>query len=378
MNIFRLAWQFIRYDRAKSIGIIIGIIISTFLIGQQLGIFTFLTRLMGSIVSNSPASIWVVDNKTLDINQVGRFDIRFLTEIRSLPYVRTASPVLFSGARAVMPDGNTVNILLIGSDPPKFPVGPRPESIVEGTLDNLISDGSVSVDDADKELFGSGVRVGQRFEINGKEARVGIRTLNLRGFGSAQVFTTIDRVRFYANLPATTVTAILVEPVSPEYRETVIDEINSRFPTLHAWSRESLTLSSILEILGSSGIASSTGTLIIFALITGVLIIGLTMYSSVLDRLKDYGTMKAIGATNRFLGKLLLAQAVIFATSGFIMAWCLLEIFRFSVVSTGLVIQYRWWEIAGIFIITSTISAGGMLFALFRLRKVEPASVFRS
>ena len=172
--------------------------------------------------------------------------------------------------------------------------------------------------------------------------------------------------------------AVLVKVDDPQQTQAVIDRINRTFPNLRAWSRDDLAKSSVREILGSSGIASSTGTLIVFALITGILIIGLTMYSSVLDRIKDYGTMKAIGANFRYLTRLLLYQALLFAVTGFVLAWILLEIFRLAVTSTGLVITYQWYEIAGIFIITSTISVGGMFFALLRLKGVEPASVFRN
>ena len=37
----RFALRFAAYDRAKSFGVILGIMVSTFLIGQQLGIFLF-------------------------------------------------------------------------------------------------------------------------------------------------------------------------------------------------------------------------------------------------------------------------------------------------------------------------------------------------
>lgn len=378
MQTFRTALRFIRYDRTKSIGIIIGILISTFLIGQQLGIFTFLTGLMGSFASNSNADIWVVDRKTKDVNQMGKFDIRVLSEIKSLPDVKSASPLVLAGGTATTPEGNTSNILLVGSEAPAFAIGPDPTKIVEGNRNDLLTDGAVTTDLFDDNNFGKEMKLGSRFEINGKEAFVAVRTRNLRGFGASQVFTTIDRARFYGNIPATSIQAVLVNVTDPAKADAVIQSINDRFPNLRAWKKQKLAYSSIRVILSSSGIASSTGTLIIFALITGILIIGLTMYSSVLDRLKDYGTMKAIGANFRYLTRLLLCQAMIFAITGFVLAWILLEIFRLAVVSTGLVITYQWYEIAGIFVITSTISVGGMFFALLRLRNVEPASVFRN
>jgi len=44
------AYRFIRYDKVKSIGVVIGIVVSIFLIGQQIGVLSFLTGLMGGLV----------------------------------------------------------------------------------------------------------------------------------------------------------------------------------------------------------------------------------------------------------------------------------------------------------------------------------------
>ncbi|MEG1585906.1 MAG: FtsX-like permease family protein [Bacteroidales bacterium] len=372
---FLTAMRFIRYDRTKSIGIIAGILISTFLIGQQLGVFMFLTSLMSSLVNNSTADVWVIDKPTKDVNQIGKIDIRVLSEIKSIPGVSQASPLVIGGATATTENGNTVNILLVGSEPPLFMIGPDSRKIIDGTREDLLLDGAVTTDLFDDKSFGKTMVPGTRFEINGKEAFVAMRTRNVRGFGSAQVYTTIDRARFYGNIPSSAIQAVLIHT---EYPDQVIRDINSRFPHLRAWKKKDLAISSIREILGASGIASSTGTMILFALLTGILIIGLTMYSSVLDRLKDYGTMKAIGANFGYLTRLLFCQALFFAITGFILAWILLEVFRVAVISTGLLITYKWYEVAGIFVITSVISIGGMFFALLRLKGVEPASVFRN
>jgi putative ABC transport system permease protein len=55
----KTAFSFIKYDKPKSIGALAGIIISVFLIGQQAGVFIFLTDAMKSIVANNQGYIWV-------------------------------------------------------------------------------------------------------------------------------------------------------------------------------------------------------------------------------------------------------------------------------------------------------------------------------
>ena len=50
---FRTAIKFIWFDRPKSIGIIVGIVISSFLIGQQLGTLHFITNVMGALIDHA-------------------------------------------------------------------------------------------------------------------------------------------------------------------------------------------------------------------------------------------------------------------------------------------------------------------------------------
>ena len=52
-----------------------------------------------------------------------------------------------------------------------------------------------------------------------------------------------------------------------------------------------LSRATVTFILGSSGIAISTGTLIVFAIISGLVIIGLTLYSATIDRIRDFETV---------------------------------------------------------------------------------------
>src|SRR5690606_11310696 len=82
--ILKLAFKFIRYDRAKSVGIIIAIVISIFLIGQQLGLLFFLMGLMGNLVGNAPVQdneMWIIEAQSNNINSVNSIDQRLVQQI---------------------------------------------------------------------------------------------------------------------------------------------------------------------------------------------------------------------------------------------------------------------------------------------------------
>ena len=373
----KIAWKFIRFDKAKSIGVIVGILISTFLIGQQFGTILFLSGLMGALATDVKADIWVVDNKTNDVNQLGRLDIRNLRAVQGIKGVKEAFPLLIAAAACNYKNGTSGAITLIGVNTSHLFAVLNQEKITAGNTTDLQLDGAVSGEYFEKKNLGGNIDLGTDFEINGKRAFFALQTRDFRGFGSSFCVTTIERARFYSNQSVNNISAVLVNLEPGQNVEEVVSDINTKVYGVHAWPSKKLALSSVMKILMSSGIALSTGTLILFALIAGFFIIGLTMYSSALDRLKDYGTLKAIGAGNKYISRLILTQAMLFSIVGFLIGLLLLEGFRRGVEQSGLIFSFSPLILLSMFAIIGLISLSGASFALSRLRSVEPATVFR-
>jgi len=376
----RTAIEFMRYDRAKSIGILVGIVISIFLIGQQLGILGFLMSLMGGLVDNSREDIghiWVVDNITRNANELARLDEGIVREIRSIEGVMETYPIVVSNGTVKFASGKSVSIILVGSEPPLFVAGPRPDRIIEGDLFDLSENGAISAEYFDETTFDAPLGVGTRLEINGHEAFIRVQTRDVRGFGGSFFYTSLSKARFYGNFPGDKVSAVAVQVLPGYSADQVADRINRVIFGVKAWNAQAFKHQTIRFITISSNIGTSIGSLVIFAIISGFFIIGLTLYSSALDRIRDYGTLKAIGASNAYVRNLILTQAFLFALVGFLLAFLLLEGFRRGVSGAGLLITYTPAEITGLFLITLFISVGGSLFAIGKINRVEPASVFR-
>lgn len=378
---FSTALKFMRYDRAKSIGIIIGIFISIFLIGQQLGVLGFLTGMMGGLVDNSRediGQIWVVDNITQNANELAKIDEGIAREIRSIDGVANTYPVVVANASVKFDTGKTGSVILVGSEAPLFVAGPKQDVINDGELMHLIEEGGVTADYYDEATFNTTLAVGSRLEINGKEAFIKLQTKNARSFSGALMYTTLSKARFYGGFPENKISAVAVQ-VKPGYDiKKVTENINKTIYGVRAWDAQVLKNETISYITISSNIGTSVGSLVVFAIISGFFIIGLTLYSSALDRIKDYGTLKAIGATNGYVRKLILTQSFLFSIIGFILAYILLELFRVGMEGVGMVFHYSILQLFAMFLITIFISVGGSLFAIRKINSVEPASVFRS
>jgi len=82
--VLRTALRFLAYDKTKSFGALLGVVVATFLIGQQMGIFIFLTDSMRRLATLAPEYIWVVDNKTENVNSLGQLRMRLRYQMESL------------------------------------------------------------------------------------------------------------------------------------------------------------------------------------------------------------------------------------------------------------------------------------------------------
>ena len=378
---FRTALRFILYDKAKSIGVVVGIVISIFLIGQQVGTLTFLMRLMGGLVDNSNKElghIWVVDNITNNANELTKLDEGLVREIRSIRGVENTYPVVVASAMVKFPNGKSSPVVLVGSEAPTFIAGPKKEKILSGNLMDLAGEAAVSGDYFDQGTFDNSLDIGKRLEINGKEAFIGLQTRDARGFAGSFFYTTLSKARFYGNFPDTKVSAVAVQVKPGQSISAVAKEINQTFYGVKAWKTQDLQNETIRFITISSNIGTSVGSLVLFAIISGFFIISLTLFSSTLDHLRDYGTLKAIGATNAYVRNLILMQSFIFAIAGYVIALILIFLFKWAVTGAGLIIQYSILELFVLFVITVFISVGGSLvFSIRKINNVEPASVFR-
>ncbi|WP_406628648.1 ABC transporter permease [Ornithobacterium rhinotracheale] len=377
---FKTAYKFIRFDRAKSIGIITGIVISIFLIGQQLGTLGYLSGLMSGIVRNSNtqiAKIWVVDRRVNNANALNTINYSLVNELKSIPGVQETYPILVANAEAKFAAGNVAPVTLLGSSAPAFILGPPQHLILKGNLQDLMQSGSVSADYFDKKNYKQPVELGEMLEINGKQAIINLETKSAQGFGASFMFTSLENARYFSDSPSQNISAVLVQPTAGTVTDSLVKAINSHFSSVKAWKATDLQESSVSVILKESSMGISFGSLIGFAVISGFFIIGLLLYSSAFDRIKDYGTLKAIGANNRYVSKLIICQAIIYAFIGFSIAVILLYLMKWGMASSGLILVITPLMLLELLAMTLFICIGGSLFALQKIKKLEPASVFR-
>jgi putative ABC transport system permease protein len=157
----------------------------------------------------------------------------------------------------------------------------------------------------------------------------------------------------------------------------VVRSLQQTFPDQLVMSRAEIRWRSIMYILGESGIGQSIGMGVVMSLLCGFAIVSLTMFSAVVDHVREFGTLKAIGATNMDLAKLLFAQAVTCAVAGATIGEAIVAQLVSGIRGPELPMALPLWLMAGTVVGMVVICVTASIMALMRVRAIEPAMVFR-
>jgi putative ABC transport system permease protein len=341
---YRLALKMLFGDSAKYLMLVFGVMFATFLMTQQSSVFCGLMRWTTAILKNAPAPIWVVETEVRQVNQTIAMRDTDLGRVRSVSGVEWAMP-LYSGVQNVrLENGSLTVVQLLGIDSTTF--AGAPTRMIEGSIEALRQPNAVIVDDLALERLSPDptkpLVMGDTFEINDQEARIVGICKAMRSFtGGPFVWTTYERALSYSPPQRKMLSAILVSPIKGKDVETVAEEIekvtglkaytNSGFQS----SDREFNTATIFWYVKNTGIPISFGTTVIVGFIVGVAISCQTFYLFVLDNLKHYGALKAMGASNIKLCMMLLTQVSVVGMVGYGIGLLLASMFGLAAIKNA-------------------------------------------
>jgi putative ABC transport system permease protein len=130
-------------------------------------------------------------------------------------------------------------------------------------------------------------------------------------------------------------------------------------------------------LITGTQIGYSFGLSTFMGLLVGLITVALSMFSSVVDNMRQFGTLKAIGSTNGDLARLLFVQAIIYGVVGSLMGLGMVASMVMGMRNPQLtpILPMEAYGITAVAMVGVCIMAS--VLALMRLRSLEPAMVFR-
>ena len=371
-----LARRNLFHDRIRFAVTLTGIVFALVLITIQFGLFLGFTTTTSNNIDRSKADLWIVFHGVGYFDTGRMFSERKFYEVLSVPGVQQAEKYIQNFAYWKKPDGGVENVQVIGFHPGGLG---EPWNIVEGSvLDVKLEDG-VIVDDLYKEKLGVR-KIGDRVEIGEHRARVVGFTHGIRSFTTSPfVYTSFKNSLNYTRPEAREdQLAYILVKVAPGFTpDEVLENLRARVKDVDIYTKAEFSRRTRFYWMFTTGAGLAVLTAALMGLVVGVAVVAQTIYAATMDHIREYGTLKAMGATNGYLYRVLIEQAVWSAVLGY----------GFAMIAAYFIVQGS--EKGGALILMPVAMKIGMLLlavfmcitaALVSINKVtrlDPAMVFR-
>ena len=315
---------------------------------------------------NVGAQLFVAESGTRSFqSDVSAVPPQAVVQVREIPGVETADTI---AARQLILElhGTKMPVMLIGSLPGGLG---GPWALEAGRA--VAADSEVVIDAGLADSHGYGL--GDRFELLGAALEVVGLTEDSRSLGNGgYIFASLATAGRLLGAPDAT-SFVLVRTSSPV---AVAREIESR-TGLEALTAEEIARGD--RDLYDDTMGSVIRVMLAIAFAAGTLIVALSVYSSVVDRIREYGIVKALGANRRRLFGIVLAQTVALALAGGVAG---LGLFLAAKAAVGAWLPEFHVELPGslllaAFVVVAVMALVAAVLPTRRIGRLDPASVYR-
>ncbi len=392
-----------------------GIMFAVSLVTIQAGIFNGFTRSTSQLINNSQADIWVASNTLVHSTLTLPIPATTLSQAGQVTGVERAEALIIRGAiwRYSASEINPVRV--IGFDPKGQLFAPK--NMIQGSVSALSSPYTVIVDASNRKSLNVN-QIGNLAQINSLPARlVGLTQGNRSITSDPFVFTSLDNANAYANSGQTTslscklqsgsediqctntfkqlgqdkasppkklaasdtITFVLIKAKPGQDLQVLKQRLEAAIPNTRAFTRTELIEKTQRFWQRRTGVGFILGLGAAVGVIVGGIIVGQILYSSVSDHLREFGTLKAMGASDWTIYGVIVEQALWMAVLGYIPGIILcFGVAAWTFATQGIVILITPLSAIAVFGITVAICIGSAVFAIQKVTRVDPAIVFKA
>jgi len=370
-----LAQRNLFHDKVRLTVTLTGIVFSVVLIVVQLGLFIGFTTATSNLIDHSGADLWITSKNVPYVEQGVAFSERKLNQVRAIDGVADAQKIIARWTQWKRHDGGQDSVQIVGINVDDRLE--RPWNLVEGRVEDLKSPDAVILDELYKQKLGV-TRVGEVFEIGGHRARVVGFTRGIRSFTtSPYVFTTFKNAQNYTGLREDQTMFILVKVAPGTDLQRVSRELLDHVTDVEVFTTAQFSRMTTFYWMFTTGAGVAVLIAAALGLVVGFVVVAQTIYATTVDHIREFGTLKAMGAPNSYVYKVIMKQAAISAVIGYVLGMIVSAFVVHASQKGGAAILMPASMAVGMFFLTLTMCVGAALVSINRVTRIDPAMVFR-
>jgi putative ABC transport system permease protein len=191
------------------------------------------------------------------------------------------------------------------------------------------------------------------------------------------VFTSVERAQDYAGLRSDQAMYLLVKGTPGVDPEALAARIEATVPDVTALSTTAWSQKQQDYWMFGTGAGITVLIAAGLGLLVGVVVVAQTIYAATVDHIREYGTLKAMGATNGYIYRVIIRQATISGLIGYAIAIAIATVVsRGSLAGTTAIIIPAPLAV-GLFALTMGMCIGASMVSINKVTRIDPAMVFK-
>ncbi len=370
-----LARRNLFHDKVRLAVTLTGIAFSVVLMVVESGLFQGFSTSTSSVIDHSGADLWIAAKNTVYVDQAATFNERKYYQVLATPGVAQAEKYIVRWTVWKEPSGRNESVQIVGIHP-DVPMG-LPWNLVAGDVQQLKQPDSVIIDEIYKQKLSANA-IGDHFEIRNYRAKVVGFTNGIRAFTTAPyVFTTFKNAQDFTGIGEDQTNFVLVKAAPGVSIPALKAELQARLPENDVRTTAEFSGMTRHYWMFTTGAGVAVLMAAALGLIVGIAVVAQTIYATTMDHIREYGTLKAMGAPNSYVFGVIMTQAAIAAVIGYAIGM-VVSIFVVRGGSMGgAAIVLNWQTVVMMFFLTLGMCLSAAIVSVKKLMTLDPAMVFK-
>ncbi len=372
-----LARKNLLHDKLRFLITVSGVAFAVTLVLVQVGLFIGLLDNATITIEHLSADLWVTSRNTPNVDFAHAFPETRVERVRSVPGVARADNLIVAFMNVALPTGaEEGSIVYALAD---FGAWNLPWHVMQGDPADLRRGPYVFLDDSAVKRFGP-FRVGEYREYLGHRLQIIGRTHDARSFTTTPMsFVDFRLAQELSPLILRGQTTYILVKLAPGANvEAVRAEIRKRLPFNDVYTRAEWAAQSRGYWIKSTGIGLNMYLTVFLGCLVGIVVVAQTLYTSTMEHLKEFGTVKAIGGGNADIYGILARQALIAALVGFLLGLAPSYAMRPLVAHADLKLIIPPMLAGVVFVGTIVMCLAAAMISFRKVASIDPALVFRT
>lgn len=372
-----LALRMLLHDRGRFAITLAGVAFAVTLVFVQLGLFRGLLGNATVTIEHADADLWITSKNVPNVDFPHYFPDSHVQRVRSVAGVARADNLMVSFVAMQLPSGAEETVVIYGLEDPES--WRLPWTVTEGTADAVRRGRTMLLDDSAARRFGP-FHVGDRRELFGQRVDIVGRTEEALSFTTMPMAFTSLRVaqELEPSLFGGKTAFVLVKLAPGADATAVADELRHRLPYNDVYTREAWAARTRDYWVVSTGLGLNMALTVFLGILVGVTVVAQTLYAAALEHTRDFGTMKALGATTPHVSGVVALQAAAAGVLGYVLALPVVLGLRSVARGAGLDVVLTWPTAVAILGGALGLCVAASLLTFRRIASIDPALVFRT